>query len=66
MSESHNLQTYANFRVINAFPEVVQALRERNKADNSVAIARPSAFTETNSGLLDASANPFVNSTSWK
>ena len=66
MSESHNLQTYANFRVINAFREVVQALRERNKVDNSVAIAQRSAFTQTNSGLLDASANPFVNSTSWK
>jgi hypothetical protein len=62
----HNLQTYATFGVINAFTEVVHALRERNKADNAVAVARRSAFTETNSGLLDASANPFVNSTSWK
>jgi hypothetical protein len=45
---------------------VVHALRERNKADKAVAVARRSAFTETNSGLLDASANLFVNSTSWK
>ena len=66
MSEPHNLQTYATFGVVNAFREVVRALRERNKADNAVAVARHTAFTETNSGLLDASANPFVNSTSWK
>ena len=49
MSESHNLQTYANFGVIHAFTEVVHALRERNKANNAVAVARRSAFTETNS-----------------
>ena len=54
MSEPHNLQTYATFGVMNAFREAVHALRERNKADNAVAIARRSAFTETNSGLLDA------------
>jgi hypothetical protein len=66
ISEPHNLQTYANFEIINAFTEVVHALRERNKANNAVAVARCSEFTETNSELLDASANPFINSTSWK
>jgi hypothetical protein len=35
-------------------------------SNNAVAVARRSAFTETNSGLLDGSANPFINSTSWK
>ncbi|WP_293127416.1 class I SAM-dependent methyltransferase [Microcoleus sp. bin38.metabat.b11b12b14.051] len=39
MSEPYNAQTYANFGVINAFREVVHALRERNKADNAVAVA---------------------------
>ena len=38
MSEPHNLKTYATFRVIDAFTEVVHALRERNKADNAVAV----------------------------
>ncbi|MDP8935961.1 MAG: hypothetical protein M3N42_17970, partial [Cyanobacteriota bacterium] len=35
-AQSPNL---ANFGVINAFREVVHALRERNKADNAVAVA---------------------------
>jgi len=39
MSEPHNLQTYANFGVVNAFREVVHALRERNEVDKAVAVA---------------------------
>ncbi|MCC3526539.1 MAG: class I SAM-dependent methyltransferase [Microcoleus sp. PH2017_22_RUC_O_B] len=39
MSEPYNLQTYANFGVMNAFREVVHALRERTKTDDAVAVA---------------------------